>query len=243
LLEKYKSVGGFMKSIVLISTFFVTILVLSTPAFAARGGGGGHSFGVTLGFSSPSQDDMNAIVTEVNSAGGSADKLGTGYVYGAFYEYRISGTIFGLHFRPQIFSQTAAGTSYDSKLTGFSFFPILKFYPLENSFIHFFMQVGLGYGQLNGEQGGGGNSVTFSGSAFGALGGLGAEFCFVPAHCLMVEGNIKYLPIERNQVDSVTGTPAGYDTVVNGQELENNNRDVGTTMSGIEGVLAYKMNF
>jgi hypothetical protein len=230
-----------MKSIVFLTSFLATVLFLSSPAMAR--GGGGHSMGVVLGFSSPSQDDMNQIVTEVNSAGGSADKLGTGYVYGGFYEYRFSGTMFAMHFRPQIFSQSAKGTAYESKLTGLSFFPMLKMYPLENNFIKFFIQVGLGYGQLKGEQGGGGNSVSFSGSAFGAAAGLGAEFCFVDSHCAVVEGNVKYLPIERNQVDSVSGTPVGYDTVVNGQELENNNRDVGTTMSGIEGVLSYKMNF
>jgi hypothetical protein len=106
------------------------------------------------------------------------------------------------------------------------------------------MQTGLGYGRLTGSMDGPNSSVSWAGDAFGAMGGIGAEFCFTPAHCLVVEGNLRYLPMPRNMITSISGTPPGFDAgLTSDGELERNNRDVQTTMSGIQGTLNYQMNF
>lgn len=224
--------------------FAFLAFALSVGSMAkAVGGMGGHSIGFGLSLGGPSQGDLNGVIDEINAAESkSINKLGTAYEFQAYYQYRFSGSIFAVQFRPSYFMQSATGSGYDVKLNGFTFFPMLRFYPLENTFIHFFMQAGLGYGKLSGEMTGTGN-VSFSGAAFGAMGGLGAEFCFTDFHCVAVEGNLRYLPIERNVVDSASGTHNGFDSPGAGGELENNNKDVGTTLSGLSGAINYHMTF
>lgn len=222
------------------------LLSLALPAMAARsgGGGGGSSLGLGLLVMSPSQDDLNNSIATINSAQSTAiDKLGSAYEFNAYYQYRFQSTMYAMQFRPSYFTQSSKGSGYETKLTGMTFFPMLRIYALENTFIHFFLQLGLGYGKMDGEMTGPGTSVSWSGDAFGTIGGLGAEFCFTTAHCLVVEGNVRYLSIPRNVVKSASGTPAGFSQAQTGQELEANATDVATTFSGIQGVLAYQMNF
>lgn len=228
---------------------FFKILAVLTFGFImsaqAAGGSDGHSFGVGFLFMSPSQNDLNGAIDSINtSQSKSVDKLNTAYEFNGFYQYRFSGSMFAMQLRPSYFMQNASGSGYDTKLSGFTLFPLLRMYPLENNFIHFYMQTGLGYGRLSGSMSGNGTSVDWAGDAFGAMAGLGAEFCFTPAHCVGVEGNFRYLPIQRNVVTDVSGTPAGFDaTLSKDGELERNNMDVKTTLSGVQGALVYQMHF
>ncbi len=227
-----------------LASVLITLILGYGFAAQAAGGGGGHSFGAGLIFMSPSQDDLDGAVEAINTSQSLAvEKPGTAYELNLFYQYRFSGSMFAVQFRPSYFMQNSSGSGYDTKLSGFAFFPILRMYPLENSFIHFYMQTGLGYGRVSGTMEGPNSSVQWAGDAFGAMGGLGAEFCFTPAHCVAVEGNLRYLPIQRNMVSGVTGTPPGFDSVTNGGELERGNMDVKTTMSGIQGMIAYQLYF
>jgi hypothetical protein len=106
------------------------------------------------------------------------------------------------------------------------------------------MQGGLGYGSLKGSLDINANTVDFEGSAFGAMGGMGVDFCFTEAHCLTIEGNVRYLPIERNKVTGGNCTTmTGTTQCTVGSELEINDKDAGTTMSGIQGLIGYTMNF
>ena len=75
--------------------------------------------------------------------------------------------------------------------------------------------------------------------------GLGSEFCFGKGnHCMVVEGNVRFLPFDRNTVDSTSGTFAAPVTQhTAGQELELNNKDLGTTFSGIIGNIGYAYYF
>ncbi len=213
-------------------------------AFSRGGGEGDTALGFGVAIAGPNQDDLNTVITEINSSEStSIDKLGSGYEFDAYYQVRFSGSIFALQFRPSYFMQSSKGSSYETKLTGYSFFPILKLYPLENNFIKFFLQTGVGYGKVSGEMSGPNGSVAWSGGAFGALAGLGSEFCFTESHCLVIEGNVRYLPIERNIVSSKTGTPSGFDTPSQDGELENGNMDVKTSLSGITGTISYQMYF
>ena len=131
--------------------FFVVSLICGSTfsAFAARGssgggaslGGGSSSFGLGIIIMSPSQDDLNGAIGAINSAQSTAiDKLGTAYEFAGYYQYRFMSSMYAMQFRPSYFTQTSKGSGFETKLTGLTFFPILRMYALENSFIHFFVQ-------------------------------------------------------------------------------------------------------
>jgi hypothetical protein len=216
---------------------------------ANAAGGGGHSMEFGLGLLTAGQDDTNTLIKTARASAATANTsdMGSGYELFAQYQYRFSGTMFAMAFRPSYITQSSTGSgtdgSYDYKLTGLTLFPMFRLYPLENNFIKFYMQTGLGYGRMSGEITQGATSINFAGSAFGAMGGLGVDFCFTPSHCLSIEGNLRYLPIERNVVSSATGTVAGLSQAGSGQEVEIGGGDFKTTMSGIQGSVAYTLNF
>ena len=214
---------------------------------ASRGGSGGHSMKFGFALLGATQDDLNSMIKTARATNAaSTSDMGSAYELFGQYQYDFTGTMFSILFRPSFITQSTTGSgtggSYDYKLTGFTIFPMLKMTPLENSFIKFFMQIGLGYGRLNGEISEGTNSVKYGGGNFGAVGGLGADFCFTPAHCLTIEGNLRYLPIERNLVSSSSGTIANMQSGA-GQELELNSSDLKTSLSGVQGIMAYTLNF
>lgn len=223
------------------------VLAFSAQNAFAIGGTGGHSMEFGLGLLTASQDDINSLIKTARAAGADTGDMGSAYELFGQYQYRFSGTIFAIAFRPSYVMQSATGSgggnSYNYKLSGFTFFPMFRLYPLENSFIKFFMQTGLGYGSLSGDINAGGNSIAFNGSAFGAMGGLGVDFCFTPNHCLTIEGNIRYLPMERNVASSASGTVPGLSQSASGQEVEIGGGDLKTTLSGIQGSLAYTLVF
>jgi len=226
---------------------FATWALSAQTALAARGGGGGHSMEFGLALLNASQDDVNTMIKNARASdAATTGDMGGGYELFGQYQYQFSGTMFAMLFRPSYIMQNATGSgtggSFDYKLSGFTFFPMLRMVPLENSFIKFFMQIGLGYGRMSADITQGANTLKFSGGNFGAVGGLGADFCFTPSHCLTIEGNLRYLPLERNLVDSSSGTFSGMQTG-SGQEAELNGSDLKTTLSGIQGVIAYTLNF
>lgn len=240
-----------MKRILFIILLCFSIIILSAEDVFAKGRGGGeHSFSVGLSTMSSNQKDLNSIIDNVNSTQGgvSTKSLTSAYDFFAQYQYRFSSSIFALVFRPSYFTQSAKGSGatvgdYNHSLTGFTLFPLLRLYPLENNFIRFFMQAGVGFGYLKGEVTQGDASLNYSGSNFGAQAGLGAEFCFTDNHCMTLEGNVRYLPIERNIADSVSGTLTGFTQVQKSREVEYDQNDMTTTMSGIQGVLGYTYHF
>ena len=234
----------------LFSLIVLAAVAMSSLAQARGGRGGGVSFsgdssiGISLILTSPSQDDLNGVIDYNNATQSRAtDKLGTGYELALNYQNRFNGTIFALQFRPSYFTQSSSGSGYDTKLTGYTFFPMLRIYPLENGFIHFFMQTGVGYGKLNGTMSGPLGSVSWSGDGFGMMGGIGAEFMFGADQAIVIEGNLRYMPIPRNIASTVSGAPTGFSRVAGGYELETNNSDVKTTLSGVQGIIGYQLMF
>lgn len=229
---------------ILLASALAFLLFASQPAMAARGGGGsgGHSMGVGILIGGPSQADTNAWVNSLSTVG--TKEVGSAYEFFGHYEYRFTGSIFALQFRPSYFTQEGSGGGVEAKLSGFTFFPILRLYPLENSFIKFFFQVGVGYGTLNlklkNATGGSGN---YDGGNFGALAGLGSSFCFTPNHCAVIEGNFRYLPMSRNVGNGSGLTGAGSAITQENGELELNSSDLATTLSGIQGGLSYLYTF
>lgn len=215
--------------------------------------GEGSSIGFFIGTTGSSQSDMNSLIDTQNSGINgpiSTGKLTSALEFSAHWSYRFSNMI-GLHFRPSYFyqvtdgSSSVTGGSYDYSITGFTLFPMFRLFLLENNYIKFFTQLGIGWGFASGEiKEGADLSVKFSGNASGFLGGIGAEFCIADVHCINVEGNFRYLPIERMTVDSSSGSaglPSGV-TQISG-ELEIGGRDLSSTMSGIMGVLGYTYYF
>lgn len=246
-----------IKTIKIVTFMSIAISLFDSQQALARGRGASISgdSAISFGFSiiSSQQKDLNSLTEYVNANGGgvSTKSLNSAYDLFAQYMFRFSGSMFGLAFRPSYFTSTATGSgnaigNYKHELTGYTFFPLLRLYPLENNFIKFFLQAGVGYGSLKGKLTQGTNALEYSGSNFGAQAGLGAEFCFSGTHCIGIEGNVRYLPIERNSVDSLTGTfdsSSGLSQAANGRELEYNGSDLATTMSGIQGVISYIFNF
>lgn len=239
-------------------SLLLMVLSLASICHAQRRGGGGrgvsvsgeHSLTFGLGMITSDQDDLNDVITEANASGsGNVDKLTSGMEYFVQYGIRFDRSWWGFVFRPSMMTQSSSGTvsgaNHKVEVTGMAFFPMIRMVPLENDLIKLFFQFGLGYGEMSGRLKQGSNSVKFEGSAFGSIAGLGVDFCFSASHCITVEGNLRYLPIERNLITSGSTTGmTGVNTGIGaGGELERQNLDVATTMSGVQGLVSYTLFF
>lgn len=226
---------------------FLMGLTFNSQSAYARGGGGGMAgdmgFSVLMSTTGTEQNRLNSVA----AANGSSDLPSATEFIGEF-EYRFSRTMFSALFRPSYFTQKASksctGGNCEFNLTGYTIFPVFRLYPLENNFIKFFMQAGLGYGSLSGELSNPSASVSFNGGAIGYVGGIGVQFCFTDSHCMVVEGNMRYLPIERNIASSSSGSFSGISQSTAHMEVEDvNGHDLQTSMGGIQGIIGYHMNF
>ncbi len=220
----------------------------SKGAFA----GGAVSIGAGFALSTAEQTGINSMVDAAKAAANSsASKLSTGTEYLGYATFRFANGFTAIQIRPSYFTQSSSGSGSDGShsydLTGFTIFPLARLIPLSNELIDFYIQGGLGYGKLEGSVQNASRQVKFSGSAFGMQVGLGAEFCFIPQHCFNLEGNYRYLPINRNIASSGTGPgnlPYGTTQANSGSELEDaNGQDIPTTLTGIQGLISYTFNF
>lgn len=234
------------------ATLALALTVLSSSLAHAKGGtGGGSSIGIQLGVTASSQEHMNTLIQRANSRVGgiSTNSLNSAYEVSGTYGYRFDGSIIALLFRPSFFYAKADGSGggqpYNYGVTGFTIFPMMRIVPLENDWLKFFMQVGVGYGRSNGSIEEGSAKVEFEGSAFGSQAGLGAEFCYTANHCATIEGNYRYLTMERNTVTSTSGTFASGSLSQNaaGQEVEMDGTDLAVRMSGLQFLVGYTYNF
>lgn len=207
--------------------------------------GGNFALSGNLGITTSSQSDVNTIIKNTNTAvsGVSTSELGNAWELGGFFQYRTSGSL-ALQFRPSYFYQKqSSGSSYEYSVTGFLLFPVMRYYLLEDKFIKFFTNLGIGYGRLSGDiKDGASDSVSFSGGNLGYMAGLGAEFCFFGgSHCLNLEANFRYLDVDRVVADSGKGS-AFTRTVTqatSGQEVEINGKDLDVNMSGVNMFIGY----
>jgi hypothetical protein len=244
-----------MKHLRLLAFLLLTI-VLTSQSYAMGGGAkrgvslsGEDSLGIGVGLITSSQDNLNTVIDNANVGGGTVKNLGSGLEFFAQYAIRFDSSMWALVLRPSMMSQSASGNcqggscKYD--VNGMAFFPMVRIIPLENSLIKFFLQMGLGYGQMEGHISQPAGSVKFKGSAFGAIGGLGVDFCLTESHCITVEGNLRYLPIERNLITSgsAAALAGGVTGNTSGDEIELNSKDLGTTMSGLQGMVSYTLMF
>lgn len=212
--------------------------------------GGSLSVGLGIAVATAEQDGINQLVQAAKAANSTtAGNLSSATEYMAHATFRFSNNLVALQIRPSYFMQDSSGSgtdgSYEYSLSGTSIFPLIRIIPLSNDLIDFYMQFGLGYGNLNGKIRNGARSVEFKGGNFGTQFGIGADFCFLADHCFGIEGNYRYLPIPRNIVTSASGAlPAGVTQATTDRELEDASfNDVATKLSGISGILMYTFNF
>ena len=235
-------------------SLLLLIVAAASFAHAARGGGGGGSFqlGVVGGLTNTTQDYLNLLQSRANTrAGGiSTGALNSAYEAGLQAGYRFSGSMTALLLRPTFFYQKASGGNsggdYNYGVTGFTVFPILRLYPLENDLMRFFVQFGLGYGRSTTTIQEQTSELTAVGNAFGTLMGMGAAFCFNDTHCITVEGNYRYLTMERNVVSDTNGPTFNTNGISQGgknQELEMDGDDVFIRMGGMQFLFGYTINF
>jgi len=248
-----------MKLISLVTLFLsYFVLSISQNALAAKKGGkgafagGSLSAGLGIGVTTANQSGLNTMIGAANAASSAGvSDFSSGLEFMGHLTFRFSNNLVALQLRPTYFQQSTKGDgtdgSYKYELTGYTIFPLLRIIPLSNDIIDFYLQGGIGWGKLSGKVENGARNASFSGSNFGMQMGLGADFCLLPSHCFGVEGNYRYLPIDRNIVSSGTGPgnlPYGSSQAQSDRELEDlNGSDVGTSLTGISGILTYTYNF
>lgn len=236
-----------------IFSLILIMIGLSVSAFAKGGGGGGSMhIGAGFGLITAGQDDLNTLQGRDNAANTiTTPQLGSAYELTGSFGYRFSGTMYEIMFRPSYFWHAVDGTksgggAYEYGVKGLMLYPIFRLYPLENAFMKFFFQFGVGYGKMYGKVVENTFTVEFEGSSFGYLAGLGVEMCVTDSHCFVLEGNLRGSPAERSLVTSVSGTaPASWGNSVGavGSEIEMDSRDLKITGSGILANLGYVMRF
>ncbi len=243
-----------LKNISVILTCALFVLASNSEAAKKRGGkgvfgGGSLSLGFGIGFATADQSGINDIIKNAKAANqATTSELSSAMEYSLQPTFTFSNGLVALQLRPTYFTQSQSGNgsagTYSYSLSGFTIFPIVRIIPLSNDLIDFYIQAGLGYGKMNGDITNGPSKISFSGSNFGMLAGLGANFCFVPDHCIGVEGNYKYLPIPRNVASTASGGLSNnISQAAADQELEVNGSDMATTFSGISGTVSYTYNF
>lgn len=226
-----------------------------TSSAIAKGGDGAMQIGLSAGIINTEQEHMNTLISRANTRVGgiTTGALNTAYEGALHFGYRFSGSIITMMLRPSFFYQTSngigAGNDYKYSVTGFTVFPTLRIYPLENEFMKFFMQFGIGYGRGSSSIQEGDAKIDFAGDAFGTTMGLGAEFCYANTHCLVLEGNYRYLAMERNIATSASGTfdnaganPSLTQAEIH-REVEMDNTDFRTRMSGLQFMTGYTLYF
>ncbi len=239
-------------SILTVATF--VLFSVNSEAAKKRGGkgafaGGSLSVGLGYGFSTAEQSGINDIIKNAKSSNqATTSELKSASEYSVQGSFRFSNGYVAIQLRPSWFQQYESGSgtagSYSYNLNGFTVFPLVRLIPLSNDLIDFYIQAGLGYGKLSGDMTNGPSKISFTGSNFGLQAGLGADFCFVPDHCIGIEGNYKYLPIQRNITTASSGVAGnGISQSTIDQELEVNGSDMATTFSGISGTVSYTYNF
>lgn len=231
-----------MRSLVLVVALMLSFYHQNTWAVGSE-----FSLGLNIGTTGGGQSDMNNLITSANSRESSlsVSELNNAWDISLMFTYKVTSMI-ALQLRPSLYYLSEDGSnatgSFEYSVLGFNLFPILRLYLLENNYIAFFSNVGVGWGLASGDVKEASDSLDFSGSNLGYMVGLGAEFCFFGgSHCMNIEGNLRYLDIERVIAESASGSFTGspITQASKSNEVEINGRDLGLNMSGIVGSIGY----
>lgn len=197
-----------------------------------------HSFGFGIGLAAARQSDLNSHLESSNIP---TSTFSNSIEYDGIYQYRFFDSMYAIQIRPTYFTQNVSKGAYDYDLKGWTFLPTLKIYLGETRFDHIFLLAGIGIGSLRGSVTQPTGKVEFSGSSYGAMLGIGSEFCSMEGHCFVMEGSYRHLPVPRNTVDTGYGTLTGFTQVAAGREIEYSGSDLQTTMSGFVLRIGYHM--
>ena len=225
---------------------FLVFVFMTLPTFSWAAGGGlssSMSVGIMGGFVNSEQDNINILRSRANArTANNASDLTKAYEAGPFIQWRAG--LLGFQLRPSYFTQSEGSGLYEYKTSGYTVEAHFKLYPLENQNLKLFFETGVAYGSQKTHIKEDTFTVDAEGSNLGYLIGLGVELNSGP-HALILEAGWRYLPIERNIVTSTTGTPAANSVSQYGvnQELEYDNRDLSTNMSGTKMMIGYAFNF
>jgi hypothetical protein len=227
------------------------IVAVSSSAFAVTGSET-WSLGLIGGLVTTDEADIKSLETRANQRVGgiSTPTMANSYEVGAFLMRRLNQSSLALQLRPMYFWNNATGSgtggAFNYTLSGYTIMPILRAYILESQSVKLYLQGGIGYGSLNGKIEEAGASVDFNANTFGYQGGLGVSFCFgaKDQHCVITEGNFRYMYFDRNVVSAKSGSFAAgsLSQTTPGLELELDGHDLATTMSGIQGIIGYQYN-
>lgn len=242
---------NFNKLAVLSLGLLLSVATLNANAASSSG----WAFGGALGLSFSEQTAINELISRANTREGgiSTSSLDSAYEFAAFLEYRFG--LFAIHFRPSFFYQSEEGSKgagkFNYSVVGYTFFPMLRLYMLENSFIKAFSQFGIGFGMVDGSieeenaTNDGQATVDFSAFNTGYMFGLGFEFCFTGNHCASIEGNYRFLDFERVVADSGTGgfASGSLSQGQKGMEIELDDNDLLVKLGGIQGLIGYAYHF
>jgi hypothetical protein len=209
------------------------------------------SFGVVGGTTKSEQKHLNALRNRANSRGSiSTGELSSAWEGGLFIEWK--GPIFGLQLRPTYFTQSEDGTggtapdngTYKYATSGQTFGALFKLYPLSNKDMRMYLQTGIVWGSLKTEIQEATYNAKASGSNLGYQIGAGFDLLW-GAHKVFLEVGWRYLNIETNIVDSTSGTPASdsVSQTTKNNELEFDNKNLSTNMSGTQLFLGYGYSF
>jgi len=229
-----------------VSILLCLLFVLAPITLLAARGGGSDSFmmGVIGGFTNSEQTHINTLRERANArAGGiSASDLDRAYEFGVFMQWRAG--MLGFQLRPTFFTQSEGSGAYEYSTTGYTAGAHFRLYPLESKELKLFFQTAVVWGSLKTKIKEDTFNVEADGANLGYLVGLGVELNF-GRHVLLFEAGWRYLPIERNIVTTTSGTPASNSVSQSNvnQELEFDDRDLSTNMSGTQVLLGYGFNF
>lgn len=244
----------------LVGLFIFGLAIFSINTAEAQIFDGEFSFGFAGGITATDQGDINELQSRANARSTvSAGQLGNAWEVAGIFQYRYKGSFLALQIRPGFFYQSedgsdSSGIDHEYGVSGYTIFPTARFHMLESDVMKFYSQFGLGYGYASGtikeadSAGTGTAEVEFSGGDIGWQVGLGAEFCFLGgAHCVLIEGNYRFLEIDRVTADKQSGTFASdsisQPTGGGKGEVEYDDKDLSVDLSGIQGLIGYIFHF
>ena len=231
--------------------FFVGTLSFTSRASAQTAGQ--ISLGVNFGIVTNTLKDLNSLQATADSISDiSTKELGDGLEVSGTFGYRFAGSVWALHLAPSFYwngqkgTRTSDGKTFEYKAHAIVAMPMMRVYPLENDVLQLFFQIGVGWAQINGEINEADDKTSFHGSNLGYQVGMGINLCY-DVHCLNIEGNVRYLEVERSIVDKSTSSGSHADGRITqstpGQELEIDGTDLSTNLSGVQILAGYVFKF
>lgn len=243
---------------VLISLLFVPFV--AEAAFRGKGveygsdvssSYGVQEVGVLLGSTTAVQEHLNTVIRRANwrMGGISNEEMLRAWEIGVQYGYRPLGSSIEWLLRPSYFYQKSAGSgsagSFNYAVTSFMVFPMARFIPLENNFMKFYTQFGIGYGRAYGKVEEADASVEMQGDTYGTQLGVGLELCYEASHCFGFETNYRVMKVARSLSTGISGTfgSGSLSQTATHSEVEFDGSDLVTQLGGLQLVLGYSAHF